>query len=154
MARDDNAWETAVPVQLPGLKIELVSVTSTWATDQVFMNGRIQQGPIYFNDCLTWINRADVDVTHVQFIYATVTPTGEVKHKPLPLDVRYRAHPGEKRDDHSNCRSYGYANGADGLWLVAWVNEVDFADGTSWHAPPQEKMQPYILNALPKASTL
>ena len=144
-------WTDAVPVNLQGSRIELLTVTSDWASDPMFLNGRVQQGPIYFNDCVTWVDRDDV-VTHVQFLFAAVTPEGEIKHKPLPLDARHRATAGEK-PERANCRTWGYANGADGLWLVAWPNVVDFADGTHWQAPPIEQMSPYILDALPRAPT-
>ncbi len=150
IAAAGRSWHDGIPVQLAGSHIELISVTSDVASDQMFLNGRVQQGPLYFNDCLTWVDRADVAVTHAQFIYATVTTEGEIKHKPLPLDIHYRAQPGEKRDDRNNCRDHAYANGADGLWLVAWVNEVDFADGTSWRAAPIDQMQSYIIEALPR----
>jgi hypothetical protein len=51
----------------------------------------------------------------------------------------------------SICRLQGYANGDRGLWLVAWVNEVDFSDGTSWHAPAElNDMIPIIKAALPR----
>jgi hypothetical protein len=139
-------WTEAIPVDVAGSRVELLSVTSNIASDFDYANNR--QGPIYFNDCLAWVDRADVAVTHVQFIYTIVNTSGEVKYPPLPLDIHYKAWPGEKRDDRDNCRDHGYANGADGRWLVAWANIVDFADGTSWHAPPLDQMTPYILAAL------
>ncbi len=148
-AAETRPWTEAVPVNIDGSHIEIAAVSSDWASDYDVINRR--QGPVYYNDCLTWVDRGDVAVMHVQFVFATVTTEGEIKHELLPLDVHHKAVPGEKRGDISNCRDHAYANGADGLWLIAWPNVVDFADGTHWQAPPIEQMTPYILDALPKA---
>ena len=139
-------WTEAVPVNLGGSEIEIASVSSDWASDYDVINRR--QGPIYYNDCITWIDRDDT-VTHVQFVFATVTTEGVIKHELLPLDAHHRAVAGEK-PERANCRDHAYANGADGLWLVAWPSEVDFAGGTHWQAPPIDQMTPYILQALPR----
>lgn len=128
--------------------IEIVSVSSNWASDPDYVNNR--QGPIYFIDCLRWINRAGSDVSHVQFMYAAVTPDGVVRYKPLSHDVHYLAKRNESRSDASNCIRHGYGNGINGLWLAAWVNEVDFADGTAWRAPTGSDLQAAIVDALPK----
>jgi hypothetical protein len=130
-------------------RIELISVTSDWTSDPEFFDGRTQQGPIYFRDCLSFVDRAAVAVTHIQFMYAAVDAEGAIRRPPLALDIHYRAEPGQVRNDFSNCRDYAYGTGDRGLWLVAWVNVVDFADGTSWHAPPSDQLHATIEEALP-----
>lgn len=144
----DEAWQKGLAVQNPDSKIALLSVRTTLGMDYDF--ARRTQGPTYFNDCVTIVNRSAVDVVHMQFMYAMVNDEGIVKVRPGYVDVRYRAKPGEVRDDRSNCLDHGFANGG-GLRLVAWVNEADFSDGTSWHAPSIDQIEPYIRGALPSA---
>src|SRR5215472_4807066 len=95
-------WKQAVPVNFDGSHVEVTAVTSDWTTDQMFLNGRVQQGPIHFNDCLSFTTHGDPQVTHVQFIFAAVSPTGDVKEKPLPVDVRIKV--GETRPATGACR--------------------------------------------------
>lgn len=148
MADADSSWENAVPVQLRGSNIEVLAVRSTWATDYDY--ARQMQGPVYFNDCVVFENRAPIAATHVQFIFALVDSSGELKTSPLPLDVRYSSEPDKREDQAANCRDHAYANGADGYWLAAWVNRVDFADGSSWNAPAGDELRAAIRAAFPR----
>src|ERR1700685_1492983 len=129
---DDNRWEQGVPVQLPESRMRISDVASQWASDPTFLNGRVQQGPMYFNDCLTFINGGMFAATHVQIAFAPVDLNGSIKRPIMPLDIWSRAEPGARR---SVCRDHAYANGAKGWWLVGWVSAVDFAGGSSWRAP-------------------
>lgn len=128
--------------------IKVLSVTSDYAIDQVFLNGRVQQGGIYFNDCLTFVNVNVLAATHLQVNFALVDENGAIKRTPMPYDTHDRAEPGAK---HVACRDHAYANGARGWWLVGWVNVIDYADGTTWHAPTGAALQSAIFEALPKA---
>jgi hypothetical protein len=147
MADAGRSWEDALPVQFAASKIEILSVRSTWASD--FDYARQMQGPIYFNDCVVFENTSSTTATHIQFVFALVNSAGELKTPALPLDVAYSAEPNTREDRRANCRDHAYANGADGRWLVGWVNRVDFADGTSWAAPTGAGLAAAIGKALP-----
>lgn len=139
-------------VQFSNSKIELLSVRSDWTSDFDYTAGR--PGPIYFNDCVAFMNRAPVAATHIQFVFAAVDNGGIMRRPPLPLDIHYRANSGAKYTENANCRNYGYANGDRGLWLVGWVNRVDFADGTSWTAPTGDALTEAIRDALPSSQSM
>lgn len=136
------------PVDQQTSHIEMVSIRSPWTSDYDYTLHR--QGAIYFNDCVSFVNRASVPAVHIQFVFAAVDTEGQPRRPLLPLDVRYSIAPNVLQEGPSICRLQGYANGDRGLWLVAWVNEVDFSDGTSWHAPAIKGMVPLIKDALPK----
>ena len=144
---DDTRWEHGLSVQLPDSRFRVSDVTSPWASDPTFFNGRTQQGPIYFNDCLTLRNEGSNDVTHVQVMFAPVDLAGNIKRTPMPFDTSRRILPGATI---TICRDHAYANGARGWWLVGWVNVVDYADGTTWHAPTGAKLREAIVNAIPQ----
>ena len=107
------------------------------------------EGPIYFNDCATFEDTGAVGVTHIQVMFAPVGGAGTPRQAPMPVDVRYKAHPTAPGSTLAACRDHAYANGAGGLWLAAWVSEVDFADGTSWHAPSGAPLYAAISAAIP-----
>ncbi|HET9097540.1 MAG TPA: hypothetical protein VFN37_12820 [Candidatus Baltobacteraceae bacterium] len=125
-------------VQLPDSKIQLLYVRSDWTSNYDVINHR--QSPISFNDCVAFVSQAGVAVTHIRFLFAAVDGEGHIRRPPLSLDVRYTIEPGSKHDERANCREHGYANGDRGLWLVAWVSRVDFADGTTWTAPALNRL--------------
>lgn len=148
MADTKRSPDGAIPVQFTTSGIVLLTVRSTWATDYDY--GLHMQGPIYFNDCVTFKNTAGTAATHIQFIFALVDATGTIKTPALPLDVRYSAEPNKIEDRSANCRDHAYGNGVDGLWLVAWANRVDFANGVSWTAPQGRLLTDAIRAALPR----
>jgi hypothetical protein len=81
-------------------------------------------------------------------VFGAVDRDGTPKRPNLLLDVHETLKSGQSSSVESNCRSRGYANGDRGLWLVGWVSEVDFADGTSWHAPPENEVLAQITSAV------
>ena len=103
---------------------------------------------MYFNDCLTLRNEGSIDVTHVQVMFAPVDLSGNIKRSPMPFDSSRRIRPGATV---TVCRDHAYANGVRGWWLVGWVNVVDFADATTWHAPTGAQLRDAIVNAIPQA---
>jgi hypothetical protein len=145
---DDSSWEHGLSVQLPESRMRISDVVSQWANDPTFLNGRVQQGPIYFNDCLTLVNAANVVAVRVQVAFAPVGVDGSIKRPVMPFDLWTRLEPGARR---SVCRDHAYANGAKGWWLVGWVSAVDFADGSSWRAPTGTALQAAIVEALGKS---
>jgi hypothetical protein len=144
---DETSQQEGRPVQQQASRIEIVSVRSPWTSD--FDYGLHRQGSTYFKDCLSFVNRANVPVTHVQFVFAAVDTKGRPLHPLLPLDLRYAIKPNALQDGPSICREQGYGNGERDLWLAAWVSEVDYSDGTSWHAPDVNELIPSIEAALP-----
>lgn len=149
-ADTQRSWHDGIPVQVVGSPIQLLTVRADWRTDFDFASRT--QGPVYFNDCVTFVNNANVAATHIQFIFAAVDTAGDVKTPLLPLDVRYVAKVGALQNAAKNCRDHAYGNGYRGFWLVAWVNEIDFADGTSWHAPQAVDLMNNIRAALPASN--
>lgn len=143
-----RSWHDGVPVQYAESRIEILTVSDNLASD--FDYAMHMQGAIYFNDCLNYINHGRVATKRIQFMFATVSNDGYLKGNPLPLDIRVSALPGILQG--AVCRDHAYANGYGGLWLVAWVNVVEFADGTSWQAPPANQMADQIKSSLPRAS--
>lgn len=134
-----------VPVQLTGSRIEIQAVGAEDESDYDVINRR--QGPIYYHDCLSFVTTGAVGITRIQFMFALVNGRGEIKWPGLPVDQRYKA-AAASSGVRGVCRKYAYGNRQYGLQLVAWSNIVEFADGTSWHAPPADRMKPYILAAL------
>lgn len=123
---------TGVAWQLPASRIELTDVYSFWTTDSGF--GAAQTG-IYYDDCVAFTNTADIPATHVQVMFASVDARGDTSDAALPLDIGVLAKPNVLQNSNV-CRDHAYAQGAKGRWLVGWVNEVTYQDGTTWHAQP------------------
>ena len=145
-AADTPSWEDAVPVSIAGSRVTVLTVRSTWASDYDY--GLRRQGPIYFNDCAQWVNDNSIDAVHVQLMFALVNAGGVLKSAVLPLDVRTDAKPGVIQNGANSCRDHAYANGTQHFWLVAWINRVDFADGTSWTAPTGDALTAAIRASL------
>lgn len=145
---DDTRWEHGLSVELPESRIRVSDVVTPWQSDPTFFDGRVQQGPMYYNDCLTLRNEGSIDVTHVQVMFAPVDLAGNIKRAPMPFDSSSRISPGSTR---TVCRDHAYANGARGWWLVGWVNVVNYDDGTTWHAPPVDALHEAILESLPRS---
>ena len=141
-----DSWMHGVPVQQSGSHIEIASVTSRARSD--FDPYTRLPGPIFFDDCIALINRGVTAAVHVQVVFVGVDQFGNPRRKQLPLDVRRIMPPGAKEDGEDLCRYHVYPNADRGYRLAAWVNEVDFSDGTSWHAPPVAKLIPLIQRAL------
>lgn len=148
----ESSWEDAIPVQFLASNIELLEVRSTWASD--FDYALHMQGPIYFNDCVAFRNTGRIPTTHVQFMFAGVDQAGSLKTPTLSLDVKYSVKQNESRGLRDTCRNHPIGNGERGLWLVAWVNRVDFANGTSWMAPTGDVLVEAIRSALPHSRSM
>lgn len=136
-----------VIVNLSRSPITLSTVWSTAAFDYDFVSGGV--GPTYFNDCLYYVVHTKQSIKRIEFIFALSTVDGELRGPALPVNIVYRngsKNGGGKR--LSACRRYGYEDGAKGLRLIAWVNAVYFLDGTAWHAPTPDNLQPIITGAL------
>ena len=139
-------WSVGIAVQLPTSPLQLERVASKWILELDYARSRPQQ--ITNSDCATFVNHSGSSVTHVQIMFSAVDGEGIPKRRSLSFDMRETVKPGQSSSDFARCLSDGYANGDRGLWLVAWVNEVDFADGTSWHAPPEKDVVAYIALAV------
>lgn len=142
----DSPWQYGTGVQLANVQIHLDSVRSGWESDYDPITN--SQGPIYFNDCVAFTNRSAFGVAHVQIVFAAVNSAGAPERPLMPLDIRYKAKPLYPQQKGAGCRLHAYGNGVGGLRLVAWVSVVDFANGTSWHAPPMAQIIPRIVNAI------
>lgn len=103
IAYAEDSVLSGIPVQLPGSRLALVSVTSPWSQDIDYPAGR--PGGIYYNDCVTFINKANVATTHVQFIFAAVDDNGVAKRPLLPLDVSFSVAPGTQNNQGA-CRQH------------------------------------------------
>lgn len=134
-------------VQFADSHVDLTYVRSDWTSQYDAMTHG--PGPISFNDCAAVVNRANVPIAHIQLIFAAVDEHGLAQRPALPVDIRFKTASSAVGSTNTGCRRYGYANGDQGLWLIAWVNRVDFADGTSWSAPSGEELNAAILEALP-----
>ncbi|HVA29534.1 MAG TPA: hypothetical protein VNF68_15235 [Candidatus Baltobacteraceae bacterium] len=144
-----RSWENGVSVQIPGAPIKILAVSSDYESDYDVIDHR--QGSVYFDDCLRFSIDSKSLVRRVQFYFALVDVQGTIRRPPLPVDVRFRSNAEAPSSvARGACRRYAYENGIGGLWLTAWVNEVDFEGGTSWHAPPRSQMQSIIYDALPQ----
>ncbi|HET7813034.1 MAG TPA: hypothetical protein VFL13_01540 [Candidatus Baltobacteraceae bacterium] len=117
----------------PEAPVKLTRVYSYWTSD--FDPSSRMQGPIYFNDCAEIKNLSSRVITHMQIVFASVDKLGSVKPPTFPLDIKYRLEPGSVHNELVNCRDHAFANGDRGLWLAAWIQTVDFADGSRWTAP-------------------
>lgn len=135
-----------IPIQLPQSPLHIDQVASNLAVIVDHAKGRAEY--LRFEDCVSLVNRSPSTVTHEQVVFAAVDRDGTVKGPKLPFDLRETLKPGESSPRFHRCRSDGYGNGENGLWLVAWVNKVDFADGTSWHAPPEKDVLASIASAV------
>ncbi|MDB5094984.1 MAG: hypothetical protein JWO85_3085 [Candidatus Eremiobacteraeota bacterium] len=142
-----DPWSVGIPVQLPLSPLQADRVASKWVVE--FDYARNRPTEIVYQDCIVLVNRSSsATITRTQVVFGAVDPDGKPKRPNLPLDVRETIKPGGSLSGASGCRSRGYANGDRGLWLVGWVEEVDFADGTSWHAPPENEVLAQITSAL------
>jgi hypothetical protein len=135
-----------IPVQLAGSPLQIDRAASRWVVGFDYAKGRADS--VTYEDCATFVNRSTSTVTHAQVIFAAADGDGNLRRRSLPFDVRYTLKPGEASPKFIRCLPNGYGNGERGLWLIAWVNEVDFADGTSWHAPPENDVLPQIVSTL------
>src|SRR5579862_5409908 len=135
-------------VQIAASKIDILSVSSSSAFDYDPASGGVT--PTYFNDCVIYESVTDSLPNHIQFTFAMVDGRGELTQSPLPVDLRSKDQSRSVDKKGSTCRRHAYQNGWRKLRLVAWVNVVDFADGTHWQAPPVDQMKSYILAALQK----
>ena len=89
-------------------------------------------------------------MTHVHVMFAPVDLSGNIKGAPMTSDTSRRILPGATI---AICRDHAYANGVRGWWLVGWVNVVDYADSTTWHAPAGDAVHDAILEPLPRSDT-
>ncbi len=136
-----------VIINLSQSPIALSTVWSSGTFDYDFVSGGV--GPTYFNDCLYYFVHSKQRIQRIEFMFALSTVGGELRGPSLPVNVAYR---NDGKDVGAGrpaaCRKYGYEDGAKGLRLVAWVNSVYFRDGTAWHAPTADNLQPIIAAAL------
>ena len=135
------------PLSSPGIAIRFhrppITVSSVWSTatfDYDFVTGGV--GSTHFNDCLHYVVNAKRSITRVDFLFALSTPRGKFRGRALPVSVVYRTVATiAKSEKMAACRRYGYEDGTWGLRLIAWVNEVDFSDGTIWRAPTSHNLR-------------
>jgi hypothetical protein len=103
-------------------------------------------------ECVTFTNAASRPIRHVQFMFSHIADDGSDVVDD-PLDVRGTYDPGTTVA--LSCRGWnGSEKPSSGAApdsvtpqilvfgkparLVSWVSQVDYTDGTSWHAPAQQ----------------
>lgn len=103
-------------------------------------------------ECVDFTNAGSRTVRHVQFMFSHIADDGSDVVDD-PLDVRWEYQPGASQT--LSCRGWnGSATPRVGAApdsappellafgkaarLVAWVSEIEYTDGTSWHAPAQQ----------------
>jgi hypothetical protein len=126
--------------------IETLRVYSYWWSD--FDVTSRMQGPIYFNDCVDFINRGPQTAVDIQFMFASIARDGTAHGPAMPLDVRKAMRPGVIHTE-LNCRDHAYGNGVEGRMLVGWVSAVTFSDGTSWYAAPAVNARITVMQGSP-----
>jgi hypothetical protein len=147
-----NTWSVGIPVQVPLSPLQVESVASKWIVEFDYARGRPSE--IVPQDCVVLVNRStEVPITYARVVFAAVDTAGVPKRPSLTLAVRGPIKPGQSSPLEYTCLSRGYVNGDRGFWLAGWVDQVDFADGTSWHAPPQKDVVPYVASAVRERSS-
>jgi hypothetical protein len=105
--------------------------------------------------CVFYVNDGPKPVVHIQFDFSYVSPDGKVGI-PEPYDTTGKFAVGVLQNSgHYNCRLTHFAQVLDGQLreirvfgrpavyrLVAWVNKVVYADGTTWEAQPPTYVPP------------
>ena len=102
------------------------------------------------NECVDFTNRSLKAISHVRFVFSHLASDGSPLGNDEPLDVRGSVGPGATKA--ANCRDFNgnvalpvewsggntsgtvYLDGRPSTISVR-VDQVDFADGTSWQAP-------------------
>jgi hypothetical protein len=140
-------WSAGIPVPLSRSPVQVDRVASRWVAEFDYTTNR--PSGITFSDCVVLVNRSSsVAMTRAQVVFGAVDPDGVPKRPNLMLEVRKPLEPGQSAPIYSTCLAHGYANGDRGLWLVAWISEAHFADGTSWHGPADEELLLQIASAV------
>lgn len=141
---------------IPGLALQAtvsgLAITNVYLLTQSTLDVDSQQPDDRF-ECVNVTNVSSKTIVHTQFLFLYTSMDGRVLHND-PLDIHNSIKPGDRvgrypypytgacRDPEAYFASKsfflynGYAGYAkQNIYIVATVNEVDFANGTSWHAP-------------------
>jgi hypothetical protein len=140
--RGDENHIDGYPIQFPASQIEITKVYA----DGVEQEGHHVALPA---TCVIYVNKGPKPVVHVQFDFAAV-PSDLKIGIPEPYDTTGKFAVGVLQNSgYYNCRLSHFGQVLDGqlrrirvfgrpefYWLVAWVNKVVYADGTTWEAQP------------------
>jgi len=129
-------------IQFPGSQIQITKVYA----DGVEEKGAHVALP---ETCVIYVNNGPKPAAHLQFDFAEVSTDGKIGI-PEPYDTTGKFAVGVLQNSGDyNCRLSHFGQVVDGQLrqirvigrpevyrLVAWVNRVVYADGTTWTAPP------------------
>ncbi len=139
--QDENHVD-GFPIQFPESQIRITNV---------YADG-VEEGDTHValpETCVIYVNDGPKPVAHLQFDFAAVSADGTIGI-PEPYDTTGRFAVGVLQNSGNyNCRLSRFGQVVDGQLrqvrlvgrlevyrLVAWVDKVVYADGTTWTAPP------------------